>query len=128
MSLLIDAALKGSLLIIAAAVAAYLLRGRSAAARHAAWTAAVIGHLALPALALFLPQWNLGLLPEPSWIRSSVVTAPASQVKEESAPVAMVNESEPASKPASANPTASAAAASSGAAQTAASHRANRNA
>ena len=38
--LLIDTALKGSLLILAAAIVVYFLRGRSAAARHAAWSAA----------------------------------------------------------------------------------------
>ncbi|MDQ3082116.1 MAG: hypothetical protein M3R07_07860 [Gemmatimonadota bacterium] len=43
LGLLIDTALKGSLLILAAAIAAYLLRNRSASARHAAWTAAVRG-------------------------------------------------------------------------------------
>ena len=50
--ILIDAALKGAILVAIAAAAAYLLRKRSAASRHAAWTAAVIGHLAIPALVL----------------------------------------------------------------------------
>ena len=78
MNILIDTALKGSILIAIAAAASYFLRGRSAAARHAAWTAAVIGHLALPALSIFVPQWNLGLIPEPAWMKSSVV-APATR-------------------------------------------------
>ena len=47
---LIDAALKGAILVAIAAIAALVLRNRSAASRHAAWTAAVIGHLAIPAL------------------------------------------------------------------------------
>ncbi|HMI44030.1 MAG TPA: M56 family metallopeptidase, partial [Gemmatimonadaceae bacterium] len=66
---LIDAALKGAILVLIAAVAAYLLKNRSAAARHAAWTAAVIGHLAIPALVLLLPAWKMPLLPAASWMR-----------------------------------------------------------
>jgi hypothetical protein len=73
LGLLLDSALKGAVLIGAAAVAAYLLRARSAAARHAAWTAAVVGHLILPALTLVAPTWQLALLPAPPWSQ----TAPA---------------------------------------------------
>ena len=91
--LLIDTALKGSLLILAAAIAAYLLRERSAAARHAAWSAAVVGHLALPILTLLVPQWRMPILPAPPWLdtpapatapqldngspRTDVITAPS---------------------------------------------------
>jgi beta-lactamase regulating signal transducer with metallopeptidase domain len=67
---LIDAALKGAILVLIAAVAAYLLKNRSAASRHAAWTAAVIGHLAIPALVLLLPAWKMPLLPAASWMRA----------------------------------------------------------
>jgi beta-lactamase regulating signal transducer with metallopeptidase domain len=66
--LLLDSALKGVLLVAAAAIAAYLLRSRFAAARHAAWTAAVIGHLALPAITLLAPAWRLPFLPAPPWL------------------------------------------------------------
>lgn len=71
--LLLDSALKGTLLVGAAALAAYLLRNRSAAARHAAWTAAVIGHLALPAITLLAPAWRLPFLPPPPWLTSSAL-------------------------------------------------------
>jgi len=72
MTLLIDASLKGSILILAAALVAYFLREKSAAARHAAWTAAVIGHLAIPGFALLLPHWKLPLLTKPSWMETRV--------------------------------------------------------
>ena len=71
---LIDAALKGAILVLIAAVAAYLLRNRSAASRHAAWTAAVIGHLAIPALVLMLPAWKMPLLPAASWMQAEAAT------------------------------------------------------
>jgi beta-lactamase regulating signal transducer with metallopeptidase domain len=74
---LIDAALKGAILVFIAAAAAYLLRNRSAASRHAAWTAAVIGHLAIPALVLILPAWKMPILPEASWLRAAVETPAA---------------------------------------------------
>jgi beta-lactamase regulating signal transducer with metallopeptidase domain len=70
--LLVDSALKGIFLVAAAAIAAYLLRNRSAAARHAAWTAAVIGHLALPAITLLAPAWRLPFLPAPPWLTAQV--------------------------------------------------------
>ncbi len=74
--LLIDTALKGSLLIVAAAIAAYMLHGRSAASRHAAWSTAVVGHLALPIVTLLAPQWRLPVLPAPPWLDVAAV-APA---------------------------------------------------
>ncbi len=66
--ILVDTALKGLILIAAAAIAAYVLKNKSAAARHAAWTAAVIGHLALPVVSLLGPQWRLPLLATPAWL------------------------------------------------------------
>jgi beta-lactamase regulating signal transducer with metallopeptidase domain len=100
--ILFDTAVKGSVVVALAAIAAWLLRDRSAAARHAAWTAAVIGHLALPVLTLVAPEWRLPLLPTPGWLSAragarlssidagtaSTPTAPASRVERSSGEVA----------------------------------------
>jgi beta-lactamase regulating signal transducer with metallopeptidase domain len=69
--ILVDAAMKGALLVLLAGTASYFLRNRSAAARHAVWTAAVIGHLAIPIFAVLLPAWRIPLLPEAAWMRAA---------------------------------------------------------
>jgi len=53
---LIGAALKSIVVLAAAWLAAGLLRGRSAAARHLLWTAALTAILALPFLSAWLPE------------------------------------------------------------------------
>jgi TonB family protein len=54
-SFLCGAALKGTLLLGAAWVVSFLLRGQSAAVRHLVWTAAAVALLALPLLSISVP-------------------------------------------------------------------------
>lgn len=71
----LDAALKGALLIALGGAVALLLRRRSAAARHAAWTAAVVAHLAIPVLTLAIPGIDCPLLPTPPWLTVATLAA-----------------------------------------------------
>jgi beta-lactamase regulating signal transducer with metallopeptidase domain len=62
--LIIEAALKTSLVLAAAASAnALLYRRTSAAARHLVWTLAVVGLLLLPVLTAALPSWDIDVVP-----------------------------------------------------------------
>jgi TonB family protein len=58
-SMLAGAALKGTAVLAAAWLAAFLLRRHSAAARHLVWTAALAAVLALPFLSMSLPAWRV---------------------------------------------------------------------
>src|SRR5712691_2428102 len=64
----VGVALKSTIVLGAAWMAAFLLRGRSAAARHLVWTAAAAAVLALPILSISLPALPVplggALLPE----------------------------------------------------------------
>jgi bla regulator protein blaR1 len=76
-SLLLDIAIKGTLVLLATSAAAFALRGASAATRHAVWTVGMAGALALPILSKLLPIWSVDLLPaEP--VSAPVAVAPAS--------------------------------------------------
>jgi len=57
-----DTLLKATLVLGAAALTSALLRRRSAAARHLVWTLALLAALALPALTLAIPRWQVPLL------------------------------------------------------------------
>ena len=56
-------AAKTTLLLAAALAATALMRRASAAARHLVWTLALASTLALPALSLLVPAWELRVLP-----------------------------------------------------------------
>ena len=57
--ILASAALKSTLVLGAAWIITYLLRGRTAAARHMVWTAAAAALVALPLLTVALPGVRL---------------------------------------------------------------------
>ena len=82
---LVAATLKGSLLLVAALVATRLLRSHSASLRHAIWSAAVLGQLALPALTLLLPASFGWTVPAPGTLLPlagpSASAAPAVRVE-----------------------------------------------
>ena len=60
-----DAILKATLILGAAAIASIVLRRASAAVRHLVWTLALIAALAIPALSLALPRWELPIFSVP---------------------------------------------------------------
>src|ERR1700731_2263671 len=104
-----DAALKGAILVVIAALAVYLLRNRSAASRHAVWTAAVVGHLAIVALVFVLPAWTLPILPAAPWLQvvnSSAGPAGASAIKGAVPPGAVTNAALTTKSPQPVSPTA----------------------
>jgi TonB family protein len=84
-SLFVITALKSIVALGAAWLAANLLRGRSAAARHLVWTTAAAALLALPFLSISLPALRVSLAGAPSVVfqttTSASVEAPASRAQ-----------------------------------------------
>ena len=64
--LLVDSAIKGTVLLALAAIAALLLRRDSAATRHLVWMMAIVALLIVPVLSATLPQWRV----LPNWTSS----------------------------------------------------------
>jgi TonB family protein len=58
-AILVGISLKSAAVLAVAWLMAFLLRGRSAAARHLVWTAAAAAILALPLLSVALPSWRV---------------------------------------------------------------------
>ena len=77
---LLDAALRGAVVLLAALVLTTLLHRRSAALRHAIWAGAIAAQLVLLGLALWGPRWRVAA-PE---VVSALV--PVSAVESEAAP------------------------------------------
>jgi beta-lactamase regulating signal transducer with metallopeptidase domain len=65
LSLLIEGALKATLLFGAAGLVAFALRGATASLRHLIWSCSLVGMLAVPALSLVVPRWQLGIIAAP---------------------------------------------------------------
>jgi beta-lactamase regulating signal transducer with metallopeptidase domain len=72
LTFLLDSALKGSVVIAIAAVAAWLLRRHTAAARHSVWSAAIAAQLVIPVLSAVLPTWRVPVVPRPAWVAPDV--------------------------------------------------------
>jgi len=56
---LVDAAVKGTVILIVASIVSLFVRRASAAARHLVWFLALVGLLGLPALSVALPGWQV---------------------------------------------------------------------
>src|SRR5215213_9505382 len=56
---LLDAALRGAVVLLAALVLTTLLHRRSAATRHAIWAGAIVAQLLLLGLAVWGPRWRV---------------------------------------------------------------------
>ncbi|HZI99084.1 MAG TPA: M56 family metallopeptidase [Gemmatimonadaceae bacterium] len=69
--------LKGTLLIAAVSASMLTLRGATASMRHLLWSFTLVALLAIPALTLVLPRWNLGVLPTISSQKPVAVGSPA---------------------------------------------------
>ena len=65
--LLVDSAVKGTVLLALAAVAALILRRDSAATRHLVWLLAIVAMLVVPMLSAMVPQWRV----LPAWASHS---------------------------------------------------------
>ena len=66
LAVLVDAGVKGIVLLALAGLVALAMRRASAAARHLVWTLALCGLLLLPVLSLVVPKWQLPILPGPA--------------------------------------------------------------
>src|SRR5262245_32171180 len=75
-----ELALKGTLVLVMAGLAALAMKKSSAAARYGVWTAAMIGLLALPGLLLLVPNW--GVVPDLEIRPRQVTTVDTSDYRE----------------------------------------------
>ncbi len=57
--LLVDSALKGSVILLGAACLAVMLKRDSAAMRHLVWLVAIVAMLVIPVLSVLLPRWQV---------------------------------------------------------------------
>jgi HEAT repeat protein/beta-lactamase regulating signal transducer with metallopeptidase domain len=80
MTLLLDAAIKGTIYLAFLFALAGLLRRGSASVRHLLWSLGLIGLLLLPALSLALP-WRIGILPAVDAVGVPAVDEGATQLR-----------------------------------------------
>jgi len=79
--ILLDASLKGALLLALAGLVGLTLHRSSAAVRHMVWCIAVLGALTLPVLSWLLPSWRLPILPRETPVVQFILQ-PAAEPKE----------------------------------------------
>ena len=63
LAILLDAAVKGLVILAVTGVVTALLRRRSAALRHMVWSLAIIGLMLVPMLSIALPQLQVPIIP-----------------------------------------------------------------
>jgi HEAT repeat protein/beta-lactamase regulating signal transducer with metallopeptidase domain len=80
MTLLLDAAIKGTIYLAFLFALAGLLRRASASLRHLLWSVGLIGLLVLPALSLALP-WRIAILPAADAVEVAAVDESAPQLR-----------------------------------------------
>jgi hypothetical protein len=73
--LLMDSAVKGSVILLGAACVAVMLKRDSAAMRHLVWLVAIVAMLVIPVLSVLLPRWQV----LPAWAAISQ-SSPAIEV------------------------------------------------
>src|SRR5262245_19590981 len=76
--LVLDAAVKGAVVIAAAGLVVALLRRSSAASRHALWAGAICAQLAIPLFGYLLPSVHVPLVERPRWSAATVTMPPES--------------------------------------------------
>lgn len=72
---LVDATVKGSLLLFLVFGGAWVLRGSAAATRHRLWAAGIVALLVLPVMSAWVP-WRLEVLPMPAWTAGAAGDSP----------------------------------------------------
>ena len=77
MTALVAVALKGLVVLLAAALSTRLLHGASASTRHAVWAAAFAALVVLPVLEMAGPRWSVGVLPPAEAVSFGPAVAPA---------------------------------------------------
>jgi beta-lactamase regulating signal transducer with metallopeptidase domain len=99
---LLEITAKATTIVGATALVCWVLRRASAAVRHFTWTIALAGVLALPALALLMPDWRIALLPaapsDPAVVSRQTATPPtgvAPNVARNAEPVVPLAEARP---------------------------------
>ncbi len=78
---LLDSIVKGTALLVLAAVTAAILSRDSAATRHRIWLLALVATLVVPVLSALLPQWRVlprwaGITPEAAVVETSLPSIP----------------------------------------------------